>query len=618
MIRRLLVLALCCGAWACSDPEPRTKITFRLEASPALQDAIARLDVQVTSERTTSSRSFPSDQLNWAVEIVVVPEGDNRATHTVNLVAVAVDGSGRQLAEWRSSKAFAPREQLSENIAAAMADGPPSDGFDAGVDGGSPLPRADAGTQDAAPVLDASEEPDAASDAATDSDTGARIVNCATPNSGLQCNDDNACNGTEFCDPANAGADERGCVASETMISCMSGSTCDSASGECSTCLVKADGDGDGARSTSCDGHDCNDNDPTIAPGLVEVCDGKDNDCDGKVDGLVAHEDCATAAPRGGSATCEDGRCTPRCDDASHQVENGVCVPPPGSCPADHGCAPGSCVAGQSSYACECPSGYRAGLSRCAPSGRRARKLGFEGSCDGTPTPGTFVQGEKQVPSSLYAACGVASITSSGLTGSVQLFEQAMASSTGITGMVALAGTSGERPLSSELTISFSPAVNDVSFDLADIDNAQGLQVSFLAADGTSLLEVRPPVSDGRKHTRVAHSSPVPVERVVVSYARSNAADSWYIDELAFDVWGCGDGEIEAAIGEVCDDGNAVQCDGCDNGCTASMPGCLAGNACVANGYSDGCILCDVTRGADADRDVVPIRDPLGSISCAP
>ena len=51
--------------------------------------------------------------------------------------------------------------------------------------------------------------------------------------------------------------------------------------GVCGCGTPDIDSDGDGY--TSCQG-DCDDNDPSIYPGAPEICDGKDNDCDGEVD----------------------------------------------------------------------------------------------------------------------------------------------------------------------------------------------------------------------------------------------------------------------------------------------------------------------------------------------
>jgi hypothetical protein len=48
-------------------------------------------------------------------------------------------------------------------------------------------------------------------------------------------------------------------------------------------CNCTTDADGDGV--LPCGGGDCDDSDPTVAPGLPEICDdGKDNNCDGLVD----------------------------------------------------------------------------------------------------------------------------------------------------------------------------------------------------------------------------------------------------------------------------------------------------------------------------------------------
>lgn len=92
---------------------------------------------------------------------------------------------------------------------------------------------------------------------------------------------------------------------------CKTNIHCDSSSATCQFSIL--DNDGDGHPPLVCGGGDCNDADPSIFPGQVESCNGRDDSCNDQVD-----ED--AICPGGG--VCQAGQCA--CP--PQNICNGVCV----------------------------------------------------------------------------------------------------------------------------------------------------------------------------------------------------------------------------------------------------------------------------------------------------
>jgi len=97
-----------------------------------------------------------------------------------------------------------------------------------------------------------------------------------------ECDDKLFCNGAERCVGGSCAAASEGPCTSHTA--CVV-DACDEAAKKCTTkTTATKDDDGDGHAPTGCGGDDCDDKDKSVHAGATELCDGKDNDCNGKVD----------------------------------------------------------------------------------------------------------------------------------------------------------------------------------------------------------------------------------------------------------------------------------------------------------------------------------------------
>lgn len=120
--------------------------------------------------------------------------------------------------------------------------------------------------------------------------------------------DPSRCAAGQTCDPV------RGCVAGHACAndaSCVDTDSCtvdERCDGATRVCVWRPfDGDGDGFAPASCGGADCNDAAPLVHPGLSELCDMHDDDCDGMIDeSCTMVEYCSTTASNS-QGTCRGG-----------------------------------------------------------------------------------------------------------------------------------------------------------------------------------------------------------------------------------------------------------------------------------------------------------------------
>ncbi|MBI5511443.1 MAG: hypothetical protein HY903_22010 [Deltaproteobacteria bacterium] len=312
-------------------------------------------------------------------------------------------------------------------------------GSDAGA--GTDTPAGDASTGDALPQLDVvgpatgqdAMPPDGQVDGpSTTPDAGPQITNAANRRSCVQdsecddriaCTEDtcvrvdmelprrdrcqhrpiaNLCPMGQSCDPRMGCRAGRVCATDADCTDrdeCTLGERCDNATRFCIYDRVY-DGDDDGYASVSCGGRDCNDGDRNQSPVADELCNGRDDNCNGVIDDSTAPTLCSPGGScvmgscrcSGGLTYCDGAGCVNAQTDALHcggcgsrcqegaSCMAGRCVTPcamlrcgdacvdPQTNPTNCGGCGRACASGQTCVAgtCRCPSGQSACSSGCA------------------------------------------------------------------------------------------------------------------------------------------------------------------------------------------------------------------------------------------------------------
>jgi hypothetical protein len=170
------------------------------------------------------------------------------------------------------------------------------------------------------------------------------------PNSGdTACPDGEYCTLKSGCIKAPVCGSDDDCKSAWKDDPCKTNVACDGATATCT--FETLDRDEDGFAPVACGGDDCDDADNNRYPANHEVCDGKDNNCDGDVDEQVTCGDSLQSC-QAGSCTCKsENACGTKCVDK--QSDNFHCGDCDTKCPVRATCVDGVCACANGETVCD-------------------------------------------------------------------------------------------------------------------------------------------------------------------------------------------------------------------------------------------------------------------------
>ncbi len=139
--------------------------------------------------------------------------------------------------------------------------------------------------------------------------------NCCENGKTQPCGGTGSCSGLKTCANGLWGSCVRQVQPTNEICGNGADDNCDGNIDEdCSAC-TDTDGDGYGSpASNDCtySGEDCDDSDSSVNPGMTDVCDGIDNDCDGQIDGGIECTSCSNSVQDNGEDGVDcGGNCSP-------------------------------------------------------------------------------------------------------------------------------------------------------------------------------------------------------------------------------------------------------------------------------------------------------------------